>query len=362
MAQTMNEHLTMMVKLLSKFNTSLIDISNPEPIEDYSEPENSSKRNPTRKSRGKGKKSKYKEDDEEEDREEEEEEEELSDFGSEEFDFEELEDEDETNDVKCSICNGGENEDKLILCDGCDDGNSHIYCLIPPLDNIPEGEWYCPTCSGDNSQKIQLKEEAPQKTKVKKKKDIEKKIINEEESHIEEENSNPVLEINCSICKSGDNDEKLLLCDECEEGHAHIYCLNPPLENIPEGDWSCQSCVAKKNAEKTVSKKRTFEQTPEKEKEKKSPKKAKITQKKTSQKEIPQENPKISENESLPNQQIAVKEPICSFCRRGDNEKKLLLCDGCTIGNAHIYCLYPPLIRIPKGSWFCDTCKQLKTS
>ena len=48
----------------------------------------------------------------------------------------------------------------------------------------------------------------------------------------------------CKVCKSGDRDDAMLLCDECDEPY-HIYCLNPPLEKIPSGEWRCPVCLAK---------------------------------------------------------------------------------------------------------------------
>lgn len=41
---------------------------------------------------------------------------------------------------------------------------------------------------------------------------------------------------NCQFCHSGDNEDKLLLCDGCDRGY-HTYCFRPKMENIPEGDW-----------------------------------------------------------------------------------------------------------------------------
>ncbi|XP_066249951.1 zinc finger protein ubi-d4 A isoform X1 [Euwallacea similis] len=46
----------------------------------------------------------------------------------------------------------------------------------------------------------------------------------------------------CSVCGTSDNDDQLLFCDDCDRGY-HMYCLTPPLENPPEGSWSCKLCI-----------------------------------------------------------------------------------------------------------------------
>ncbi|XP_061724304.1 nucleolar protein dao-5-like [Cydia pomonella] len=46
----------------------------------------------------------------------------------------------------------------------------------------------------------------------------------------------------CSVCGTSDNDDQLLFCDDCDRGY-HMYCLVPPLENPPEGSWSCALCI-----------------------------------------------------------------------------------------------------------------------
>ena len=36
-------------------------------------------------------------------------------------------------------------DDVTVLCDGCD-AAWHLFCLDPPLSEVPEGDWYCPKC------------------------------------------------------------------------------------------------------------------------------------------------------------------------------------------------------------------------
>jgi hypothetical protein len=45
----------------------------------------------------------------------------------------------------CEVCNYGDHESSLLLCDGCDLGY-HIYCLSPKLKAPPAGDWHCPAC------------------------------------------------------------------------------------------------------------------------------------------------------------------------------------------------------------------------
>ncbi|KAM9084274.1 bromodomain adjacent to zinc finger domain protein 2B isoform 12-T16 [Megaptera novaeangliae] len=48
----------------------------------------------------------------------------------------------------------------------------------------------------------------------------------------------------CQICRKGDNEELLLLCDGCDKG-CHTYCHRPKITTIPDGDWFCPACIAK---------------------------------------------------------------------------------------------------------------------
>jgi len=45
----------------------------------------------------------------------------------------------------CQNCGKGDAEEQMLLCDGCDD-SYHTFCLMPPLAEIPQGDWRCPKC------------------------------------------------------------------------------------------------------------------------------------------------------------------------------------------------------------------------
>uniref|UniRef100_A0A3Q3EG87 [histone H3]-trimethyl-L-lysine(4) demethylase n=1 Tax=Kryptolebias marmoratus TaxID=37003 RepID=A0A3Q3EG87_KRYMA len=52
----------------------------------------------------------------------------------------------------CLVCGRGDEEDRLLLCDGCDD-SYHTFCLIPPLQDVPKGDWRCPKCVAEECSK-----------------------------------------------------------------------------------------------------------------------------------------------------------------------------------------------------------------
>ncbi|KAJ3995087.1 hypothetical protein F5050DRAFT_1769833 [Lentinula boryana] len=47
----------------------------------------------------------------------------------------------------CEICGSKDNDQDLLLCDGCDRG-WHGSCFDPPVET-PEGDWFCSECSDD---------------------------------------------------------------------------------------------------------------------------------------------------------------------------------------------------------------------
>ncbi|XP_074045532.1 tyrosine-protein kinase BAZ1B isoform X3 [Macrotis lagotis] len=45
----------------------------------------------------------------------------------------------------------------------------------------------------------------------------------------------------CKVCRKKGEDDKLILCDECNKAF-HLFCLRPALYEIPEGEWQCPAC------------------------------------------------------------------------------------------------------------------------
>ncbi|XP_062315265.1 bromodomain adjacent to zinc finger domain protein 2A [Osmerus eperlanus] len=70
--------------------------------------------------------------------------------------------------VTCLLCRKGDNDEYLLLCDGCDRG-CHMYCLRPKVTQVPEGDWFCPTCSSkEDDESQQTQRSSKQRTRVKK--------------------------------------------------------------------------------------------------------------------------------------------------------------------------------------------------
>ena len=43
----------------------------------------------------------------------------------------------------------------------------------------------------------------------------------------------------CRVCKEGG---ELLCCDNCPNAY-HLQCLDPPLEEPPDEEWTCPRCM-----------------------------------------------------------------------------------------------------------------------
>uniref|UniRef100_A0A8D3BSC3 DNA helicase n=1 Tax=Scophthalmus maximus TaxID=52904 RepID=A0A8D3BSC3_SCOMX len=120
----------------------------------------------------------------------------------------------------CEVCQqGGE----IILCDTCPRAY-HMVCLDPDMEKAPEGTWSCPHCEKEGIQ-WEAREEGS---------DVEEDNV--EVGEMEEDDHHMEF---CRVCKDGG---ELLCCDSCPSSY-HIHCLNPPLPEIPNGEWICPRCT-----------------------------------------------------------------------------------------------------------------------
>ncbi|KAL7382589.1 hypothetical protein ABVT39_024761 [Epinephelus coioides] len=120
----------------------------------------------------------------------------------------------------CEVCQqGGE----IILCDTCPRAY-HMVCLDPDMEKAPEGTWSCPHCEKEGIQ-WEAREEAS-----------EGEEDNGDTGEMEEDDHHMEF---CRVCKDGG---ELLCCDSCPSSY-HIHCLNPPLPEIPNGEWICPRCT-----------------------------------------------------------------------------------------------------------------------
>ncbi|XP_078545235.1 bromodomain adjacent to zinc finger domain protein 2A isoform X1 [Lissotriton helveticus] len=53
-----------------------------------------------------------------------------------------------------------------------------------------------------------------------------------------------VNRVTCLVCRKGDNDELLLLCESCDRG-CHTYCHRPKISEVPTEDWFCPICISR---------------------------------------------------------------------------------------------------------------------
>ncbi|XP_040908839.1 chromodomain-helicase-DNA-binding protein 4a isoform X2 [Toxotes jaculatrix] len=120
----------------------------------------------------------------------------------------------------CEVCQqGGE----IILCDTCPRAY-HMVCLDPDMEKAPEGTWSCPHCEKEGIQ-WEAREEGSDGEED-----------NGEAGEMEEDDHHMEF---CRVCKDGG---ELLCCDSCPSSY-HIHCLNPPLPEIPNGEWICPRCT-----------------------------------------------------------------------------------------------------------------------
>ena len=182
----------------------------------------------------------------------------------------------------CEVCGTNKDEEKLLLCDGCND-QYHTFCLVPKLNNVPKGNWFCFQCderlkkarasnyTTDNKNAANNETSLPLAKKLTGPRssarvlspirvymdDVAttnkgKKRGRSEETKLKREparkKSNVAADIDlldlksCEVCGTKKKENKLLICDGCDDQY-HTFCLVPELTTIPKGDWFCKNCL-----------------------------------------------------------------------------------------------------------------------
>lgn len=106
-----------------------------------------------------------------------------------------------------------------------------MSCLCPCLPvSLPSPSFHLCLCLALGSQEKEgVQWEA---------KEEEEEYEEEGEDEGEKEEEDDHMEY-CRVCKDGG---ELLCCDACISSY-HIHCLNPPLPDIPNGEWLCPRCT-----------------------------------------------------------------------------------------------------------------------
>lgn len=196
----------------------------------------------------------------------------------------------------------------------------------------------------------------------------------------------------CRICRRKSDDDNLLLCDGCNQAF-HLYCLRPPLRQVPAGDWFCVSCLRTiKPAPKSC---RETREIAEKQKNNSKAKFTISTSGSNSQEESTSSSDESDTSSGLP----AGQKSIRSFLRPNDSRRastsikrfsstrstqrpsttstsascsnthdhtclvcngasrELVYCSGCPSA-FHMRCHDPPLRLPPRGvGWMCAICR-----
>ncbi|XP_012164359.1 bromodomain adjacent to zinc finger domain protein 1A isoform X4 [Bombus terrestris] len=166
--------------------------------------------------------------------------------------------------------------------------------------------------------------------------------------------SRSALNAQCRICRRRRDGDKMLLCDGCNKGH-HLYCLQPKLNSVPDGDWYCKVCKPPTKPKEKIKKRKKFEDELEEDviltKETRHNRAKRVLESEEEGDSVDEELEEDSDDD-MGSRQINV----CCICKSGG---KLISCDTCS-NFYHVECIEPPLTRAPRGRWVCSDCKDRK--
>ncbi|KAH7487836.1 Histone-lysine N-methyltransferase SETD1B-A [Phytophthora ramorum] len=229
----------------------------------------------------------------------------------------------------------------VLICDGCN-GEFDMAKLDPPLAETPEGDWFCYACSGsaDSPSTAITQVTSPQELTTVIicdgcEREFDMASIYPPLKRIPEGDwfcNNCVSEANESAASSASGVHSvaaplvpvtLLICDLCE-GEFDMSVLDPPLTEVPSGDWFCSAC-SRQDVKQSGNDRHYRSKTG-----------------------MPKRR-RSNKQQSVVPAQFTAQEVVVT----------VLLCDGCD----HEFdpmAMHPPVLEIPDGEWFCPACTNAR--
>ncbi|RLN95890.1 hypothetical protein BBJ28_00015401 [Nothophytophthora sp. Chile5] len=214
----------------------------------------------------------------------------------------------------------------VLICDGCD-GEFDFARITPPLQSVPEGDWFCGKCIAAYSATAQKQDE----------RNVVAISPGLEDGTAQQPGTTLPAALGADAPLAPLVPVTLLICDSCE-GEFDMSVLDPPLTEVPSGDWYCPPCATIRNVKRPGKTRR---------------RRTKIGMaRKVRGAKGPQAvgGPSAAapvQNAALP---VGAVQEVVTF----------LICDGCE-GEFDPLALNPPVLAIPEGEWFCSTCSAHQT-
>jgi hypothetical protein len=230
-------------------------------------------------------------------------------------------------DAECDICHNPERGDVMLLCSGpgCE-SKQHTFCCIPPLEDVPGGDWFCPECAGERG--------------------VEGKVVK----------------------GLVDDGVRCLFHHKGRQGKILNQCGN----TRAEGQRTCHFHVEYQRAAAGKAAKKKGLRTPGEVEDLKpvtdcsgveaEEKPGGRTWGKLESDGSEMRQSEREEREGSPSRASSVHpDAECDVCGSPEDDDVMLLCSthGCE-GRQHTFCCRPKLKEVPSGDWFCPACKETK--
>ena len=256
-------------------------------------------------------------------------------------------------DVVCQVCGSGDDEAQLVLCDDCDAGAAHTYCL--ELGAVPDA-WRCDACARPAAPK---RRPAPKKKRARPAPaDDDADLVVRAEAAAARRGRRRAGEDDAALARRRRPAPPAAQRRRPARGRARprprLGFSGPTPRRIRVSVTSPQVlCVVKKVPPSgAAAKKRDFDVAFENCERKRGTLCLAAAAYAV--------NWRFATEADVERQLGALVDEACGVCGRRDDEASLVLCDGCEAGAAHTHCL--GLDGVPEGDWFCAACASQRGS